>query len=92
MKTYTSTTASVMAKPNPTVADIMEDGEKYAQELKVTREKASSAYWNHHETVKSTSFECSSDQIAAIAKLGQLGIALKKLDEAYSALNLIRCL
>lgn len=51
----------------------------------------SKEYWRLHKLVETESFSSRWDQMDAIRKLSQLGLALHASGEALSAINLVRC-
>ena len=92
-KTYHSSTASVIAsRGNELKADIMEAASKRTNQLSNLCEQVTVEYWDLHNKITDTDFASSSDSIDALEKLGQLAIALKALDEAYSAMSRVGCL
>jgi len=91
-KTYNCSQARITADKGETMkADIMEIGHEYAEGLQRMREQMLSDYWRLHKEVSETAFKYSGEQIAALEKLGQLGIALKKIDAAHSAVVSVKC-
>ena len=90
--TYTCSQAKIIAERGNTMqADIMQAGDTLAERLFNMRDEQRQQYWLLHGKIASHGFSPGSDQIDAVAKLGQLAMALKALDAAYSAANSVRC-
>ena len=49
------------------------------------------AYWSAHKDLADSSFTSRWEQMNAIRKLSQLGLALHAAGEAYKAINTARC-
>ena len=91
-KTYTSITAKVTAeKGNTFEADIMQVADDHAEAIMKRIDDLKQQYWKLHDEITETSFPSSWEQTDALAKLGQLAIAIKALREAYSKMNSVRC-
>jgi len=92
-KVYTASTAQITAdRGNPMAADIMETAEHYVGKMRVIRDNMRTEYWELHAEIAKHEFPAGfHEQSAAVAKLGHFAIALKKIDEAYSAISLVRC-
>lgn len=91
-KTYTSTTAKITAERGNTFqADIMELADIEAEEMMRKITKLKEQYWKLHTDIAQQSFPSSWEQAEALAKLGQLAIAMQALREAYTAMNSVRC-
>ena len=88
---YNSTTAQIIAdRGNIKKADVMETGEMYAEQLLVIRDAVRKDYWAHNSQITAHGFDVGT-QTAAIVKLSQLGLALEAVENAYSAMNTVRC-
>ena len=92
MSRYTCSQAKIIAdNGNIMQADIMETGELYTNQLFEIRTNLRKDYWALHGQIASLGFDHMSDQTDAIATLGELALALKAVENAYSALNTVRC-
>lgn len=82
-KTYNCPQAKIIAEQgNHEQACIMEAGNDFTEELMELRGRLKAKYWALHKVPSN---------IDSAAKLGQLAIAVKKVEEAYSAINAVRC-
>jgi hypothetical protein len=91
-KTYNCSQAKITAERGNTMkADIMEVGNNYTDNLRVIREQLRSDYWALHTKITEENFSHFGEQSEALEKLGQLAIAMKRVDEAYGAMNSVRC-
>ena len=91
-KKYGCTQAAIIAdKGNVMQADIMQAGEDMAETLLVMRDEVRGKYWDLHKKIGETRFDGFHEQAKACAKLGELALAMKALDKAYSAANTVRC-
>ncbi len=91
-KRYTSSTAQIIAKGgNVMKADIMETGELYCEKLHAIRDGIRTDYWALHGQIAGHAFDHGGEQVAAVAKLSQLGLALEAIENAYSVTNAVRC-
>jgi hypothetical protein len=89
---YSCTTAQITADRGEVFkADIMQVGENYVDKMQVIREEMRADYWKLHNDIGNHVFSPGGEQTAAVAKLGQLGMALQALESAYSAINSVRC-
>ncbi len=55
-------------------------------------EALSKKYWEASNELVNANFSSRWDQMRAIRKLSQLGLALHSAGEAYSAINIARCI
>lgn len=55
-------------------------------------EALSKKYWEASSELSKSNFSSRWDQMRAIRKLSQLGLALHSAGEAYSAINIARCI
>lgn len=92
-KQYTASTAKIIAdRGNPMAADIMECGELFCNNLRTLRDTMHAEYWRLHAEIGNYEFPAGKhEQLEAIAKLGELGMALQALNKAHSAANAVRC-
>lgn len=91
MEKYTCTQAQITANEGETMkANIMECGEKYAEQLRLMRDQLWEDYWIQSKALTEQLIE-SRNQTAAIAKLGALALALEAVEKAFSAANRVRC-
>ena len=92
-KNYTASTAKIIADNGETMkADIMQTGDDYAQKLRTIRADLRNDYWQLHNEMGSEAKEVpAGEATAAVAKLGQLALALEAVEKAYSAVNSVRC-
>jgi hypothetical protein len=70
--------------------DIKATADALRDQAEANWEALSKAYWKAHRDVAETSFTSRWDQMRAIRKLSQLGLALHAAGEALSALSLTR--
>lgn len=75
-----------------TADDIRADYQPVANEMYTQFKKLQAEYWALHAKIGEAEFNHWTDQNAAILKLSELGIALKKFGDAYSAMNIVRCI
>ena len=91
-KKYTASTAQIVAdRGNRMEADIMETGEMYTDMVDNIRQQMRKDYWALHGQIANHSFTPGSSQTDAVAKLGQLGLALQAVEKAYSKCSTVRC-
>ena len=92
LKVYTSSTAKITAENGEDFkADIMQTGEDFTEKLHDIRDSLRSNYWKLHDNIGKHSFQIIGDQIGAAAKLGELALALRAVEKAYSACSTVRC-
>ena len=91
---YSANTAEIVARNKDRIveADIMEVGEIYCNQLRAIRDEMRAVYWSLHEQIGKTEFPAGfHEQSDAIAKLGELGKALRQVEKAVSATSSVRC-
>lgn len=75
-----------------TASSIREDFDSTAQAMFAEFKTLQRRYWDLHNQIGEAEFSHWTDQNEAIMKLSELGIALKKMGDAYSAMNTVRCI
>lgn len=70
---------------------IMEICESSADRLREELDHAKAKYWELHKQIAEESFPSQWEQLDAIRRLSQLGLALHSLGKAYSAMSSGRC-
>ncbi len=75
----------------PLFNDLTAIGDAFADDLRAEKQRLAERYWELHDQIGKTSYATSSDQHVALEKLGQMALALRAYDEAYSAINRVRC-
>ena len=63
----------------------------YAQAAMDNIDTLKEAYWDYSKELQDTNFSSQWEQMKAIRKLSQLGLALHAAGESYSAINKARC-
>ena len=75
-----------------TSTSIREDFDSIAQAMFAEFKALQRRYWELHAQIGEAEFNSWHEQNEAIMKLSELGIALKKFGDAYSAMNTVRCI
>lgn len=71
--------------------DIKNKCKDYADAAMDNIDTLKAAYWDYSKEIQETSFSSHWEQMKAIRKLSQLGLALHAAGDAYSAINTARC-
>ena len=65
--------------------------ERFASKALVHFKELQSTYWDYSKELQESSFSSHWEQMEAIRKLSQLGLAVHAAGEAYKAINQARC-
>jgi cell division septum initiation protein DivIVA len=71
--------------------EIKAECERFASKALVNLKELQSSYWDYSKELQDASFSSHWEQIEAISKLSQLGLAVHAAGEAYKAMNKARC-
>lgn len=71
---------------------IKDVGEKLASEQLAQFKALRAFYWSMHQEMSQKTFSSPTEQIEAVKKLSQLGLAMAEAEKAYSAINKVRCI
>lgn len=80
-----------MNMKNQTANEIQDIAKSMTQNANDQLQDLQSQYWKASDNLREAKFASRWEQIEAIKKLSQLGLALDASAKAYSAINIARC-
>lgn len=82
----------ILSEDYKSAAELREEGTQMREVAKDNLEAMEKAYWEAHNAVLKGRYPTRWEQIEAIRKLSQLGLALHAAGGAYKAINQVHCI